>query len=412
MKYGSYRCHTDQVGFGHGISQRVFLLGPTCRHLCRSAAQDPSGFITYHGFPKEKCFVLCAFMSVKCTPQGSPRISRHPSAWVPARAHQNPQKIQGSKRVMDHHGSCMAICFLGAIGCPMVPIIIGILCHTCLFATQKNLPTCQLPNPQLVASKALFAGLFSSFARNGLGSDGSGTTGKAAVMARDQPQTSSPVSRSFYRRFSESKPLARLAEKNAVQKNSSMFKWPQPNDMRTLDIPSLTSLGPLQSSLHQSNYYVALMLFQERVEKRISWVLSQARSSGKHSRAAYLALDAGRCWEMLEHGQKTLMIQICFAIQSLVNYNQSYLPNIRSPWAGPQNWTSGSNIILNNGFVWGVCTIASDYIRWKKLQCLNADDPWLFQESWSHLGANELKLKSRSIYKHCGILKLKGTFTI
>ena len=125
---------------------------------------------------------------------------------------------------MDHHGSCMAICFLGAIGCPMVPIIIGILCHTCLFATQKNLPTCQLPNPQLVASKALFAGLFSSFARNGLGSDGSGTTGKAAVMARDQPQTSSPVSRSFYRRFSESKPLARLAEKNAVQKNSSMFK--------------------------------------------------------------------------------------------------------------------------------------------------------------------------------------------
>lgn len=118
---------------------------------------------------------------------------------------------------------------------------------------------------------------------------------------------------------------------------------------------------------------------------------------GKEFRKAFKSrLSGAWCWEMLEHGQKTLMIQTCFAIQSLVNYNQSYLPNIRSPWAGPQNWTSGSNIILNNGFVWGVRTIASDYIRWKKLQCLNADDPWLFQESWSHLGANELKLKSRS----------------
>lgn len=123
------------------------FLGPTCLHLCRSAAQDPSGFITYHGFPKEKCFVLCAFMSVKCTPQGSPRISRHPSAWVPARAHQNPQKIQGSKRVMDHHGSCMAICFLGAIGCPMVPIIRNTLSYLslCHSKISSHLPTSKPP---------------------------------------------------------------------------------------------------------------------------------------------------------------------------------------------------------------------------------------------------------------------------
>ena len=76
LKYGSCRCHTEKAGFGvrrWDILPSLFVGDPTRRHPLRrpsaASAQVPSGFITYHGFPKEKCFVLCALMSVKCTPQ-------------------------------------------------------------------------------------------------------------------------------------------------------------------------------------------------------------------------------------------------------------------------------------------------------------------------------------------------------
>ena len=106
-----------------------------------TAAQGPSGFITYQGFPKEKCFVLCAFMSVKCTPQVKS------SAWVPVGL---IKTLRGSKKVMmDGPSLVMASCFVGAIRCPTVPIRNKIPCHTLSLCHSIYLHplTCHLPNP-------------------------------------------------------------------------------------------------------------------------------------------------------------------------------------------------------------------------------------------------------------------------